>query len=119
MKVVIGSTDYDLKLVAETVLDGKMNTLSDGKIEDGGVCAGCLERFENVISINKKYTHQTRKQTFWHEAVHAMLDELGEEELCEDEGFVDAMAKQIYSFINRNKIDKIYEYLGGRNERSN
>ena len=76
-------------------------------------------RFENVISINKKYPVQTRKQTFWHEVVHAMLDEIGEEELCEDEGFVDAFAKQLYGLIHRNKIDKIYDYLGGKNERTN
>lgn len=115
MKVVVGVTEYDLKIVDAEVVKDK----ADGHLSSVDAYAGCIEEFEGKISINKCYPAQTKKQTFWHEVVHAMLAEIGEADLNDDEGFVDAFAKQIYGFIQRNKIDKIYEYLGGRNERTN
>lgn len=115
MKVAIGVTDYDLKKISTEDMLEK----SEGIIDVEEAVVGCLERFSYIISINKDFGTQAKQQTFWHETVHAMLDEIGESELCEDEDFVDAFAKQIYGFIRRNKIDKIYAYLGEGNERTN
>ena len=104
MKLVIGVTDYELKLTDEVVHS------------EDEVC-GTQDWVHGEIKISTKTPSQTRLQTFWHEVVHAILDEIGAGELNNDEGFVDAFGKQIYGVMKRNKIDKLYEYVGGKDER--
>ena len=36
-----------------------------------------------------------------------------------DEGFVDALAKQLYGFFMRNDVDKIYAFLGDNDGKTN
>ena len=105
MKINIGVTEYDLKLVPEEEL----------KEELGGedkAYFGLTDYVGSKIKVNNAHNQQTKKQTFWHEIVHAMLDEIGMNELNADEGFVDALGKQVYGVIKKNKLDKIYAYLG-------
>ena len=71
--------------------------------------------FDEQIQVSLQFPHQIRKVTLWHEVVHAMLDELGLNGLMTDEGFVDALAKQIYGFLEKNDIQKLYDYLGDKN----
>lgn len=98
MKVNIGSVQYDLKM-------------KDKIFEDGQRFRGTLEECKWLIEISKEFPKQAREQTFWHEVVHGILYEIGEQELNADEGFVDAFAKQLYMFNKNNNINKIYEKL--------
>ena len=107
MKINIGSSVHELVLVPDFCTD------------DGGVVLGEYRPCEARVLVSKNYPAQVKRQTFWHEVVHGFLDEIGLEELMKDEGFVDALSKQIYSFFERNNIDKIYAFLGDNNGKAN
>ena len=105
MKVKIGVTEYDLKLISDQEI---MTIFSDANDDDENTFVGGLVSLaKNTIRINKDFPLQTRVQSFFHECVHAMLDEIGESELFQDEDFVDAFSKQIYGLFTANKLDKI------------
>ena len=55
---------------------------------------------------------EKKSQVLWHEIVHAMLDEMGESELSENEKFVDVLAKHIYGVLTRNNHQQIVDELG-------
>ena len=110
MKVNIGVTEYDIKLVSEEEIKKDFQDAYPGSECD--VFFGLTDFPENKVKINNAHNKQMKKQTFWHEVTHAMLDEIGMQELNGDEGFVEALSKQIYGVINSNKLDKIYAYLG-------
>ena len=118
MKVKIGVTEYDLKLVSDQEIKNSFADANDGDAENTLV-AGLVNLAHNTIRINKDLPFQTRVQGFFHECVHAMLDEIGESELFQDEDFVDAFSKQIYGLFTANKLDKVLLFLedkkGGRN----
>lgn len=118
MKVKIGVTEYDLKLVSDQEIKASFADANDGDAENAFV-AGLVNLAHNTIRINKDLPLQTRVQSFFHECVHAMLDEIGESELFQDEDFVDAFSKQIYGLFTANKLDKVLLFLedkkGGRN----
>lgn len=96
MKVKIGSLVYNLRLSQMPLY-------------------GCADIKELEILVNNKFPKPVNEQTFLHEAVHLMLDEIGQEELCEDESFVEAFSKQIHFFLKNNNLNKIYEFIGGAN----
>lgn len=97
MKVRIGSIDYNL------TQKEAMYTITD--------CGFC-DWEDGIIAINPTKPHECKKQTFWHEAVHAMLTEIGEDNgLSKDEKFVDSFSKQLYAFHKDNKLEKIYQVL--------
>ena len=98
MKVHIGSTKYELNTPKRVVVDEVL-------------CKGTLDESMSIIEISKEFPLQSRKQTLWHEVVHGILFELGEQELNSNEGFVDAFSKQLYAFNENNKLNKIYEKL--------
>lgn len=95
MKVRIGSTKYDI------------STTKSVYQEELGLC----DMDEAVILINNKHSVQTNKQTLWHEIVHAIMHEMAEDELCNDEAFVDRLGKMLYGFYEDNKLDKLYDSL--------
>lgn len=99
MKIHIGSLDYDLIMQSEKM-----------PYEDGEAI-GMIEEDFCRISISKNFPQQTKRQSFWHEVVHGMMIELGMHELVNDEGFVDAFGKQIYAFMQKNDVKKIYDKL--------
>ena len=101
MKVRLGSLDYDLIVTAEKM-----------PWEDGEAI-GMIEEDFCRITVSKNFPQQSRIQSFWHEVVHGMFFELGQKELAEDEGLVDALAKQISFFVKSNNIEKIYQKLDG------
>ena len=108
MKVHIGSLDYDLTTTTEPL---KSVLLED--TEDNDFLMGLVEEPFCKITISKNFPKQTREQSFWHETVHAMMAELGQRDLYDDEAFIDSMAKQLHMFFKRNDIKKIYEKLDG------
>ena len=118
MKVKIGVTEYDLKLISDQEITTIFSDANDDDVENAFV-GGLVSLAQNTIRINKDLPLQTRVQSFFHECVHAMLDEIGESELFQDEDFVDAFSKQIYGLFTANKLDKVLLLLedkkSGRN----
>ena len=108
MKIHIGSLDYDLITTTKPL---ERILLKD--VEDNDLLMGLVEEPFCKITISKNFPKQTREQSFWHETIHAIMAELGQNDLLEDEAFVDSLAKQIHMFLKRNDINKIYEKLGG------
>lgn len=118
MKVKIGVTKYDLKLISDQEITAIFSDANKEDVENTFI-GGLVSLEQNTIRINKDLPLQTRVQSFFHECVHAMLDEIGESELFQDEDFVDAFSKQIYGLFTANKLDKVLLLLedkkGGRN----
>ena len=110
MKVQIGVTDYDMTLVSNETIALEFEQAED----DVSIVGGFVYPLFNQIKINKTLPTQGRIQTFLHEATHAMLDEIGQEELYHDEAFVNAMSKQIYGLFKNNNFEKIYKFLGDK-----
>jgi len=80
----------------------------------GMLVGGVMNPMLNTRRINKYNPNQTKKQSFLHECVHAMLDELGQDDLFEDESFVDSFSKQLYGFYMNNNLEKIFKFLEGK-----
>lgn len=116
MKVKLGVTEYDLKMFSNEEMDDYFDS------EDGGkklITGGFIHPIHNIIRINKDTPKQSRIQSFFHECVHGMFDELGRTELYEDEDLVNSLSKQIYGLYKFNNLDKICLFLedkkSGRN----
>lgn len=108
MKVKVGNTVYELsKTTGEKI--GELMCVPKEEHSEYEF-SGCISRFDTDIFINKDYSAQIKKQTFWHEALHAMFYELGSD-LAGDEGLVDSLSLLIYGMIENNNIAKIYEFL--------
>lgn len=110
MKIKIGVVDYDARMVSSDVMldmyGDHHETASDT------VVGGYIHPMYGVLYVNKDLPKQQIAQSFFHECVHAMLDEIGQDELSCNEGFVDSFAKQIYGFLKNNNLEKIYTFLG-------
>lgn len=112
LKVRIGVTEYDL----QAVNDARMNDeYLDAMDEESGssIVGGMVHPILGKMLINNEIPQQAKVQSFFHECVHAMLDELGQGELYSDEDFVDSFSKQIYGLFKYNNLDKIFAYLEG------
>lgn len=112
MKIRIGSTKYELNKRSDKEMTQCKSIAyqDDERIEDVEI-AGFTSFFDCKIDINNSYPAQTKKQTFWHEAVHAILQEVGQSELCDNEDFVESIGKQLYGFHEDNNLEKIYSFL--------
>lgn len=102
MEVRLGSTKYTVTQDAPIGMD------DFGYIDSG----------DGIIAINPYYPEQARKQTFWHEAIHGFLGEMGMKKLCENEQFVDSFSRMLYAFHEDNDLEDIYNNLtnGGEKE---
>jgi hypothetical protein len=70
-------------------------------IDDTGL--GRTYSMLNKIKISKTWQNyeleeSSKDQTFYHELVHAILDELGEHELSQNERFVQSFSVLLYQF---------------------
>ena len=116
MKIKIGSSDYDLCLanLKENVKERRSperKDVNNTSEEDELYILGYLDEAYTKIAVEKASSNLCKKLTFWHEVVHGLMIEIGLRELGEDEGFVDALARQLYSFHKNNNIEKVYTYL--------
>lgn len=105
MKIAIGNSDYTLK-------KANKKTLQKYGTEEFEIFGSCDFKNEEIL-IDKELPPSFAKKVFWHEMIHAMLEDIGECELCVDEHFVEALSKQIYGFLNRNNLNKIYSFISG------
>jgi len=56
------------------------------------------------ITLHSSISKTKRETVFLHEVVHAILKHLGEEELNENEKFVDLMAQMLHQFLTTQKF---------------
>lgn len=104
MKITIGSTVYKIHLTTtEKVTDAFEGS---EKVE----CAGLCDAMKEEIYVSNEFPVESRKKIMFHEITHAMLTEIGSQ-TNEDENFVDALSKQIYSLVNRNDLKKIQDFI--------
>ena len=59
-----------------------------------------------TIKINKDITPELKEQTLCHEIVHGILMHLGENELCQNEHFVQIMANEIMKTFGTSNVWK-------------
>lgn len=108
MKIKIGVSEYNLQMVGGQELMDEYGYDVENVSEIGGSVHPLMER----IRINKDLPKSVKQKSFMHEVVHAFMDEIGSDDLYSDEGFVDALSKQMYGFLKNNNLEKIYAYLG-------
>ena len=58
---------------------------------------------KNLIQIDNSMHQAIQERTLIHEVVHAILIDLGEQELNNNEGFVERLANMVHLFIKDNK----------------
>lgn len=73
---------------------------------------GLCDYVTGTITVDNTQCPQTIQRTLFHEIAHAILYELGKNELNEDEVFVDLLGAQICHFIKNNDLQKINKFLG-------
>lgn len=88
MKLKIGKTKYDVV----TIDTFQQQTLTRGRIKYAPV--NMIEIARRAGVPLRKRTKAGEKHTFWHEAVHGMLYEMGSSKY-KDEAFVDELATLI------------------------
>lgn len=92
----------------------KVDKIEFDKVDENNIVAGITNPFNATIDILKSLPAQAKQQTLWHELFHAFFDEIGAMDLSNDEGLVDALAKQVHFFLCNNNLDKIYDFIGGK-----
>ena len=102
MKVNIGHNSYNLKK--------EKNLECEGYDTVYGLCDSELKYIGINTSGDKSKVFN--EQIFWHEVVHGMLFEIGQDTLSCDEVLVDSLGKVLWAFHRDNNLDKIYTYLG-------
>lgn len=102
MNIRIGSTKYKVNLCKDIAGEYEEGV---NQLRMGGMCT-----FDSSIDILKGLDNQSLKQTLLHEVTHAMLYEMGDEN-WNNEGYVNALSKQIYGFLEDNNIYKLYDKL--------
>lgn len=112
MKTQIGATNYELLLMPQSQLSELLS-------EDMSDALAYINNVDCVICVSNDMPIQTMQQSFFHEVVHGMLEEIGERDLNSDEGFVEAMAKQLYSFYTRNNTEKILNHIADKHDVKN
>lgn len=78
-----------------------------------GNCCAAEGRIEIADKWDKdrQQCQDSKRQTFYHEVTHAILDTMGEHELSKNEKFVNTFS----SFLNEALRNARYLYFGGKN----
>lgn len=100
MKIKIGYSKYELSKTKQTLEQDAL---------------GLVQLHNKNIQIYDGFDNQTKKQTFWHEFVHAALHEIDADEINENETFVNMFSKVIYAFLEDNSVERIYKQIGADN----
>jgi hypothetical protein len=94
-KVTVGCFDYDIAETDEVLL------------VDGRKCSGLIDYNKHIIKISNEenFSEQSKEQTFWHEAVHAIIDyrRVGYGK-ADEETFVDELATGLYLLCKQNGL---------------
>jgi hypothetical protein len=83
------------------------NVIADSKEVREEECLGISSyRKQFITLLDKKddyISDDMKEQVFFHELIHIILAANGEEDLCNNEGFVDKMASSLHQFIRTSK----------------
>lgn len=107
MKLKFANSEYNLEALTA---DEMKKNLSENE-ETEYRCFGYCDDMNKTIAVSKETPIPSIKQVLFHEIVHALLSETGDQELSADERFVDAFSKQLCTFLSGNNLDRIYKYL--------
>jgi len=100
MKVKIGYSNYELSKTKQILEQDAL---------------GLIQLHSKKIQIYDGFDEQTKKQTFWHEFVHAALHEIDATELNNNETFINMLGKVIYAFLEDNSVERVYKQIGANN----
>ena len=96
-KVKIGIREFDVELVDGINNSGTPHISSDlGELSHDALKIRISNRFSEFIQI----------ETFLHEICHAILSEIEEDKLSENEKLVSLLAKQLYILLTENDFFK-------------
>jgi len=92
-KIKIAGVEYSIKV--------------ENKELDKDRAYGIANYITSEILLSTKYNHRDRselsvEQTFWHEALHAMLDVMQEDDLNNNEKFVNTLSSFIHQIVSDN-----------------
>ena len=107
MKLKFANSQYNLELLSADEISQNLSGDENKEYRFFGYC----DEMNKTIAVSKETPLPSIKQVFFHEIVHALLSETGDQELSSDERFVDAFSKQLCTFLSGNNLDKIYRYL--------
>lgn len=74
----------------------------DDEMLDREECSGKCDFGKQLIRlrpVSKEWHRSQAEQTFWHEAVHLILEGMGRADLSEDEKFVELMGQLVHQVI--------------------
>lgn len=97
----------DIKIPKKFILGGIDYTVEEvdslNKSQDFGYWTsnGQIE-IANTVS-SKQVSESRKRQTLWHEVTHAILHQMGEYELCDDERFVNTFSSFLSGAIDTMK----------------
>ena len=77
------------------IIDSEFHITLDKELQTTESIVGKASFWREQIILQTNHKHYTKNQmyqTFWHEAVHCILNKMGEDKLNDDEKFVDLMA---------------------------
>ena len=107
MKLKFANSQYDLQLLDGKTIAEKLSVADDEECRYFGYC----DDMNKTIVLDKETPIPSKKQVLFHEIVHALLSETGDQELSNDERFVDAFSKQLCTFLSQNNLEKVYKFL--------
>ena len=93
MKLKIGSIDYLL-------------VIDDGLKREGSI--GQCAYMEQEIRLCPSISGDKREATFWHEILHAIFNQIGEEQ---NEALIDRLSYQIHGVLKENASFYLCEHL--------
>lgn len=73
-------------------------------MDDGQFVWGYTDYAQAEIVLCSTLSEEKRVQTFFHELVHAMLHEIGNDRQCEDESLVSPLGNVLYQVLKDNEL---------------
>ena len=109
--------DMEFKEIPETISVGgvlheivQVERCADNNLGNCCVAEGRIE-IADKWDKDRKQCQDSKRQTFYHELTHAILDTMGESELSKNEKFVNTFS----SFLNEALRNARYICFGGKN----
>jgi len=105
VKTITFNPAFSLAIPKEFTLIGKKITVEHGNAKLDKDVHGEARYLEDkiILSDNDELSERFKLQTFYHEVVHFILNEMGEAKLNNNEKFVDIFSKLLTEFYLTNK----------------
>ena len=73
-------------------------------VDDGQLVWGYTDYSQAEIVLCSTLSEEKKLQTFFHELVHAMLHEVGNDDQCNDESLVNPLGNVLYQVLKDNEL---------------